>query len=164
METIIQAGKKGLAVTSVPVRTNETLRQSRLIRSTPRYLLSSGGTILRIFLMYEPLQVFITLGALLSAGGSALFARFMYFYIVGEGQGHIQSLIIASILIVLGFQAFLLGLLADLIARNRRIVEEISYRTRKTNLGAMYPARGGSRASKGRGRATKVGKRPRHDQ
>lgn len=164
LETIIQAGKKGLAVTSVPVRTNETLRQSRLIRSTPRYLLSSGGTILRIFLMYEPLQVFITLGALLSAGGSALFARFMYFYIVGEGQGHIQSLIIASILIVLGFQAFLLGLLADLIARNRRIVEEISYRTRKTNLEAMYPARGGSRASKGRGRATKVGKRPRHDQ
>jgi glycosyltransferase involved in cell wall biosynthesis len=138
LETIIQAGKKGLVVASVPIRSNPTLRESRLIRSTLRYVLSSAATIMRIFLMYEPLKVFLSLGAVLAVSGLALFVRFMYFYLIGQGQGHVQSLIAASVLVFLGFQTFLLGLLSDLIARNRRISEEISYQIRKS--GAMAAA------------------------
>ncbi len=136
LETIIQAGKKGIPMASVPVETNPKLRDSRLIRSLPHYLISSSGTILRIFLMYEPLRVFLTLGVLPFLAGLSLLARFMVFYIGGQGQGHIQSLIAAAILIVLGLQAFLLGLLADLIARNRQLSEDVSYRLKKSALGS----------------------------
>jgi len=159
LETIIQAGKKGLVVTSVPIKTNEQLRESRLIRSTPRYVLSSAGTILRIFLMYEPLRVFLTLGALLAAGGLVLFLRFLYFFLIGQGQGHIQSLITASILIFLGFQTFLLGLLADLIARNRKIMEEISYRIRRSGLHEEPTTPRPTRASVRSGRGAKTRRR-----
>jgi glycosyltransferase involved in cell wall biosynthesis len=134
LETIIQAGKKGLVVTSVPIRSNPKLRESRLIRSTFRYVLTSAATILRILLMYEPLKAFLGLGTVLALGGLALFVRFAIFFVAGQGQGHVQSLIAASVLVFLGFQTFLLGLLSDLIARNRRIAEEISYRTRKADL------------------------------
>lgn len=134
LETLIQAGRKGLVVTSVPVETNEVLRDSRLIRSTSDYVLKSIATILRIFLMYEPLRTFFTLGAMPLIGGLFLLVRFGYFYIQGQGQGHVQSLIVASILVLLAFQTFLLGLLADLIARNRRLQEETRYRIRKMAL------------------------------
>lgn len=131
LETIIQAGKKGLVVASVPVETNEKTRESRLIRSIPRYVLRSAATILRIFLMYEALRVFLSLGFMLALGGAALIMRFLYYYFIGQGSGHVQSLIIAAILVVLGFQTFLLGLLADLIARNRYLSEDLSYRIRR---------------------------------
>ena len=134
LETLIQAGRKGLVVTSVPVETNETLRESRLIRSTSDYVLRSIATILRIFLMYEPLRAFFTLGALPLSAGLFLLTRFGYFYVQGQGQGHVQSLIVAAILVLLAFQTFLLGLLADLIARNRRLQEETRYRIRKIAL------------------------------
>ena len=135
LETIIQAGKKGIPVATVPVTTNPKLRESRLMRSLFHYLIASSGTILRIFLTYEPLRVFLSLGVVPFAGGLFLLARFMAFYIGGQGQGHIQSLIAAAILIVLGLQAFLLGLLADLIARNRQLSEDVSYRLKKIALG-----------------------------
>jgi glycosyltransferase involved in cell wall biosynthesis len=134
LETIIQAGKKGLSVTSVPVLTNTMLRESRLIYSIPRYVLRSAGTILRIFLMYEPLRVFLTLGIFPIIAGSLLLIRFGYFFITAGGGGHIQSLIIASILIVLGLLIFLLGMLADLIARNRHLTEEMNYRLKRMDL------------------------------
>lgn len=134
LETIIQAGRKGLIVVSVPVETNERLRESRLIRSIPRYVFRSSITIIRIFLMYEPLQVFLSLGMIPSFFGILLIARFLYYFVNGQGQGHIQSLIIASILVVLGFLTILLGLLADLIARNRWLNEEISYNLRRLEL------------------------------
>jgi hypothetical protein len=134
LETIIQAGKKGLRIISVPVTTNEILRESRLIQSIPSYLVYSIMTIVRIFLMYEALRFFLTLGFIPLLLGAALIFRFGYFYIIGEGQGHIQSLIIASILVVLGFLIFLLGILADLIARNRTLSEEIAYTQRKSEL------------------------------
>jgi glycosyltransferase involved in cell wall biosynthesis len=143
LETIIQAGKKGLSVTSVPILTNTMFRESRLIHSIPRYVLRSAGTILRIFLMYEPLHVFLTLGMFPIIAGSLLLIRFSYFYITEGGAGHIQSLIIASILIILGLLIFLLGMLADLIARNRQLTEEINYRLRRMDLEAdnMVPTR-----------------------
>ena len=131
LETIIQAGKKGIPITSVPVETNEALRESRLIRSTFMYVVSSGITIIRIFLMYEALRVFLALSAIPLFGGLFLLGRFAYYFIVGDGQGHIQSLIIATILLVLGFMTILIGLLGDLIARNRRLSEDISYRLKK---------------------------------
>jgi hypothetical protein len=81
--------------------------------------------------MYEALRVFLSLGAILFTGGALLLGRFGYYYLIGEGQGHVQSLIVASILVMLGFQTFLLGLLADLIARNRQMSEEMGYRLRK---------------------------------
>ncbi|NIS80809.1 MAG: glycosyltransferase [Anaerolineales bacterium] len=131
LETIIQAGKKGISITSVPVKTNQQLRASRLIQSVPRYVLRSAVTILRIFLMYEALRVFITVGIFPVIFGIFLLLRFGYYFAIGDGAGHVQSLIVASILIVLGFLTFLLGMLADLIAKNRRLTEEVSYRLRK---------------------------------
>ena len=134
LETIIQAGKKGLAVTSVPVKTNEKLRESRLIQSIPRYVARSAITILRIFIMYEALTVFLSIGALLFGAGMLLSIRYLYFFLIGEGRGHVQSLILASILLVLGFQTFLLGILGDLIAKNRQLVEDANYRVKKMDL------------------------------
>ncbi|MGA9533135.1 MAG: glycosyltransferase family 2 protein, partial [Anaerolineales bacterium] len=120
LETIIQAGKKGLRVISIPVTTNEKLRESRLIRSTGRYVARSAVTIMRIFLMYEPLKVFASLSLVPLGMGLILFARYLFYFWGGEGSGHVQSFVAASILVLLAFQVFLLGLLADLIARNRR--------------------------------------------
>jgi glycosyltransferase involved in cell wall biosynthesis len=135
LETIIQAGRKGLIVTSVPVETNEIRRRSRLIRSVPGYVLRSAVTILRVFLMYEAMRVFLFLGALPFLAGLALLGRFVYFYLIGDGTGHIQSLVVAAILVVLGFQTFLLGLLADLIAKNRHLTEEANYRLKRLYWG-----------------------------
>jgi len=131
LETIIQAGRKGLTVVSVPVETNDIRRRSRLIRSVPAYVVRSAVTILRVFLMYEALRVFFVLGLLPFLAGGLLLGRFLYFYAIGDGSGHIQSLIVAAILVVLGFQTFLLGLLGDLIAKNRHLSEEANYRLKR---------------------------------
>lgn len=131
LETIIQAGKKGMVVVDVPVETNERMRESRLISSVPRYVWKSAITILRIFLMYESLTVFISLGAVLLTLGGLISVRFLIFFLAGEGQGHVQSLILASILLVFGFQAMLLALLADVIAKNRLLAEDINYRVKR---------------------------------
>jgi glycosyltransferase involved in cell wall biosynthesis len=131
LETIIQAGRKGLTVTSIPITTNERLRDSRLIRSQWDYVSRSATTIIRIFLMYDSLRVFFILGLIPLFVGIFLLIRFGYFYISGDGTGHVQSLIVASIAILLSFQTFLLGLLADLIAKNRHLNEEINYRLKK---------------------------------
>ncbi len=127
LETIIQAGKKGIAVASVKVDTNERLRESRLIRNIPQYVLRSSVTILRILLMYEALRIFSVLGIVLFGGGLIIAGRFLYFYLLGEGSGHVQSLILAAILFILGFQTLLLGLLADLSAKNRKLNEDALY-------------------------------------
>jgi glycosyltransferase involved in cell wall biosynthesis len=131
LETIIQAGRKGLTVASVPVTTNEIRRRSRLIQSLPGYVARSAVTILRVFLMYDALRVFLVLGTIPFVVGLVLVGRFLFFYMIGDGTGHIQSLIVASILVVLGFLTFLLGLLGDLIAKNRHLSEETNYRLKK---------------------------------
>ncbi len=141
LETIIQAGKRGLIVRSVPVETNPPTRRSRLITSIPGYVLRSGVTILRVVLMYDALRAFMTLGTFPLAAGGVLVARFAYYWVTAQGAGHIQSLIAAAILIIIGFLTFLLGLLADLIARNRQLLEEQVYLLRKLSLdrGAHSP-------------------------
>ena len=134
LETVIQAGKRGLNVVSIPIETNPMQRESRLIRSIPRYIILSAITIFRIFVMYEALRVFVTIGSVMFGLGLILSFRFVFFFMLGEGNGHIQSLILASILLVFGFQAFLLGILGDLISKNRRLSEETLYRLKKQQL------------------------------
>jgi len=125
LETIIAAGRKNMAVTSVPIRTNPDLRPSRLVRSLPDYVLRSGVTILRSFATYKPLRLFAAVGLLLIAAGSALGLRYLWFVHLGEGAGHVHSVIVSALLIGMGALTGLIGMLADLIAVNRRLLEKL---------------------------------------
>lgn len=131
LETIIQAGQKNMSITSVPVRVNKDLRPSRLIRSIPNYIIKSVLTIVRIFVVYKPFRFFMTIGLLLFASGFVIGLRFLYYFFKDGGDGHIQSLILASILLGIGFQTILVAFLADLLAVNRRLMEDMQYRIRK---------------------------------
>lgn len=128
LETLIQAGDRRFRVLSIPVQTNPPTRPSRLMRGTGEYLLNSGVTILRAFTLYRPLRVFTYVGGLLFAIGLVLLIRFLFFYFDGGGAGHVQSMIVAAVFLIVGFQTWLIGLVADLIAFNRKITEEILYR------------------------------------
>lgn len=130
LETIIQAGQKNMAIVSVPVGVNEDLRPSRLLKSIPVYLKKSIVTIVRIFIIYRPFRFFSSIGALLFTVGFLIGLRFVVFFLMGEGEGHIQSLILSSILLGIGFQTILVAFLADLLAANRRLLEDIRYRVR----------------------------------
>jgi glycosyltransferase involved in cell wall biosynthesis len=137
LETLIQAGANHRAVEYVPVRTNPPTRPSRLMRSLPNYLGNSGATIVRAYTVYRPLRVFITLGLVLVLIGAAIGLRFLYYYFAGSGTGHIQSLILAAVLLIVGFQVMMIGLVADLIGFNRKIIEEILYRVRRSEADAV---------------------------
>ena len=128
LETIIQAGQKGMTVVSVPVRVNADLRPSRLVRSIPHYLLRSAVTIGRIFLIYRPLRFFLSVSALLFVPGFLVGVRFLYEMAIGRGQGHVQSLILVAILLIASVLFFILGLLAELISVNRRLLEDLRTR------------------------------------
>jgi glycosyltransferase involved in cell wall biosynthesis len=134
LETLIQAGARRMAVTFVPVRTNPQTRQSRLIRSTPHFLTISAISILRFYAMYRPLRLFLSLGGIMIAGGVVLGLRFLYYFITGPGTGKVQSLILAAILTIVGFQVCLIGLMADLVRLNRKMLEEALYRVRQMEL------------------------------
>jgi glycosyltransferase involved in cell wall biosynthesis len=135
LETLIQAGARQMAVEYVPVRTNPQTRPSRLMRSLPEYLAQSGVTILRTYTLYRALRVFLGLGALLIGAGVVLGLRFLYLFIARGGTaGNVQSLILAAVLSIVGFQVCLIGLIADLIGFNRKILEEILYRMRRADL------------------------------
>jgi glycosyltransferase involved in cell wall biosynthesis len=131
LETIIQAGRKGLAITSVPIRVNPVTRPSKLIKSTFHYVYSSIITIFRIFIIYKPFRFFAILSLIFFTFGLALGFRFLYFFIMGFGNGHVQSLILMLVLIILGFLLFIMGLIADLIAINRTLIEDIRFKIRK---------------------------------
>ncbi|HOC89699.1 MAG TPA: glycosyltransferase family 2 protein [bacterium] len=134
LETIIQAGKKNLAVSHVPVRTNSKLRESRLFKGNWNYIKRSIATITRIYTMYEPLKMFSYIGGTVFGAGFLIGLRFLYFYITTGGAGHIQSLILAAVLLMIGFQVFIIGLVADLIGFNRRLIESALYRVRRLEL------------------------------
>ncbi len=138
IETIIQAGKKRLPITHVPVRTNPT-RGSKLFHSVWEYVKRSAATIVRIYALYEPLKVFSYVGGALIFLGLIPGIRFLYFYWIGEGGGHIQSLLLTVLLIIIGFQTVLIGLVADLIAGNRALIEDVLFRIRCLELGAKVP-------------------------
>ena len=131
LETIIQAGQKRMAVASVPVRVNDELRPSRLVRSIPSYIKNSVITIVRIFAVYKPFRFFMTFGLLLFSAGFVIGLRYLYYYFREGGEGHVQSLILASILLGIGFQTMLVAFLADLLAVNRRLMEDVQYRLKK---------------------------------
>jgi glycosyltransferase involved in cell wall biosynthesis len=131
LETIIQAGKKKLPVTHVPVRTNPERRGSKLFGSVWGYVKRSAATIVRIYAVYEPLKVFSYLGGTLILAGTALGLRFMFFYLTDGGGGHLQSLMLTVLLVIIGFQTILIGLVADLIGSNRTLLEEILLRMRR---------------------------------
>lgn len=134
LETIIQAGLSNLRVISVPVRTNEDLRPSRLVKSLSSYVRRSLVTIFRVFITYRPLFFFFWLAALLATPGVLLGMRFMYFYLTGRGDGHVQSLIAASLILVLAALAGMCGIVADLISTNRKLMERINSRLLELSL------------------------------
>jgi len=135
LETLIQAGARRMAIVYVPVRTNPPTRQSRLIRSIPSFLTLSVITVLRFYTMYRPLRVFTTVGGAMIAGGVALGLRFLYFFWQrGGAAGNVQSLVLAAILTIVGFQVCMIGLMADLVRLNRKMLEEELYRVRRLEL------------------------------
>ena len=131
LETLIQAGARGMNVVFVPIHTNPKTRKSRLMRSLPSFLTLQVVTILRFYTMYRPLRVFMTAGAALIAVALLLGARFLVLYAAGRGAGHVQSLILAAILSIVGFQVCLIGLVADSVSMNRKMLEESIYRMRR---------------------------------
>jgi glycosyltransferase involved in cell wall biosynthesis len=134
LETIIQAGQKGMSIVSVPVRTNEFLRPSRLMKSIPAYIRRSVFTILRIFMTYKPLRFFTTLGTVPFAAGFAIGLRWVVLYLQDNTRTHIPSLILAAILILIGVQLCIFGLIADVISANRALLEDIQLRIRRMEL------------------------------
>jgi len=140
LETLIQAGANRVPVAFVPIRVNPQTRPSRLMRSIPQYIRKSTAAIVRAYVMYRPLRVFTTIGSILIILGTLPGIRFVGFYLSGERTGHIQSLILAAILIVVGFQVVLIGLLADVLNANRKILEETLYRVRRRELDGEAPA------------------------
>lgn len=131
LETLIQAGRKGMIVASVPIRVNEGSRPSRLIRSIPEYVLRSVGTILRIFVTYRPLRFFTLCGVAFLVPGLLLGFRFLFYYATGRGAGHVQSVILCGLLTGTGFFLLVMALVVDLISVNRMFLENLDWRVRK---------------------------------
>jgi glycosyltransferase involved in cell wall biosynthesis len=143
LESIIQAGKKRMAIAHVPIQTNARTRESRLFDSLFGYIKRSAATIVRIYAMYEPLKVFTYIGLFVFGLGLLPAVRFLYLYLTDyTARGaHVQSLIFSAVLMIVGFQVLLIGLLADVISANRKLLEDLVYRVRKLEL----PGRGEDR-------------------
>ncbi|MFH1878455.1 MAG: glycosyltransferase family 2 protein [Candidatus Omnitrophota bacterium] len=136
LETIIAAGNKGMVVENIEVSTNAELRPSRLFRNIPEYMLRSLATLVRVHIMYRPMRVFMQLGGVLFIAGFVIGMRFLVLFFIHHGAvGKIQSLILSAVLLLLGFQVMLLGMLADLIAANRRLIEDTLNKVKKIELG-----------------------------
>ncbi len=131
METIIQSSAKGFRIKSVPVRVNPAARKSRLFKNTFQYIFRSGCTILRMFAIYRPFRFFTLLALLFLFAGGCLLVRYMYFFLNGGGAGHIQSLLLASILVIGGFLLQVIAIFADLISINRKLLEDIQAKINK---------------------------------
>jgi len=130
LESIIQAGKKRMAIAHVPIAVNPRTRESRLFDSIFSYIKKSGATIVRIYTMYEPLKVFTYIGLAIFAGGVIGSLRFVSYYFEGAASRHLGSLIASAVLLIFGFQVILIGLVADVISGNRKLLEDLVYRVR----------------------------------
>ncbi len=131
LETIIQAGRNKAAITSVPIRTNPELRESRLFKSMWSYMKRSASVITRSYMMYKPLKFFGSIGAISCFLGLIIGIRFIVYMIMGEGAGHVQSLLLCVTLLILGAVIFVMALLGDMISANRKLLEDVQYRVRK---------------------------------
>jgi glycosyltransferase involved in cell wall biosynthesis len=134
LETLIQSGSKPITVLTVPTRSNAPTRPSRLFKGIPEYIRRQVPSILRLYMVYQPLRSLSVVSGLFVLPGILIGIRFLYFYLTQRGAGHIQSLILATILLIVGVQIFVLGLVADLIATNRRLLEDTLYRVRRQEL------------------------------
>lgn len=139
LETIVQAGRNKMAITSVPVHTNPELRKSRLMNSMGAYIKKSMLTILRAVLMYKPMKIFTLIGSVFIIAGTAIGVRFLCFFFGGNGSGHTQSLILAAMMIIIGFQTLVSGMQADIISANRKLLEDIQFRMKKLEFGLLDP-------------------------
>ena len=135
IETIISAGKKNLAIAHIPVKTNTKLRESRLFPSIRVYLQRSLVTMLKVYSMYRPLRLFTLAGGTTFLLGFAIGCRYLFFFFMGQTEGHIQSLILSAILLIVGFQIIMMGIAAELISVNRQLLEDIQVRIKKDELG-----------------------------
>lgn len=138
LETIVQAGREKIAITSVPIRTNAELRPSRLFNSIWGYVKKSMLTIIRAYMMYKPLKCFTFLSIPPVAVGLFIGLRYIYFIMTNQAGGHVQSLILACTLILMGFVGFMIGLVGDVMAANRKILEDTQYHARKMEYDALY--------------------------
>ncbi|MGE3841499.1 MAG: glycosyltransferase family 2 protein [Vicinamibacterales bacterium] len=134
LESIIHAGKRRLAIAHVEVATNPRTRPSRLFDNVFSYIKKSTATIVRIYASYEPLKIFSYIGGVIFGVGFIISLRFLYYFLTGTGLGHLQSLILSAVLMIVGFQIVLIGLVADLIGGSRRLLEELLYRVRTLEL------------------------------
>lgn len=134
LESIIQAENKNLAIANITISTNFVKRKSRLFRSIPEYIKRSVMTMVRVYSMFNPFRLFVTLGAIFSGIGILIGCRFLYFYLIGGGSGKIQSLILAAVFIIIGFQLLIVAIIADLISANRRLIEETLIRVKRIEL------------------------------
>lgn len=134
VETVIQAGRKKLKIVSVPVATNDKTRESRLFSNIPQFISRQVATLVRMYVMYRPLRAFSAIGLLLAAVGIAPIARFLWFYAGGDGEGHLQSLVLGGVLVVMSFIAFTAGMLADVVSRNRQLLEMTLEKVRRLEL------------------------------
>jgi glycosyltransferase involved in cell wall biosynthesis len=139
IETIIQAGKRQLEVESVPIRINPKTRESRLFKNVPHFIRNSLVTMIRVYAMYQPLRMFFYIGSILAILGLIPILRFLFYYITGSGMGHIQSLVIGGVLLMMGFLAYLVGLVADLISFNRQLLEMTLKRVKKLEYAMTNP-------------------------
>lgn len=131
LETLIQAGKRRLRIADVPIAARHTPRRSRLAPTMAHYLGNAGSAMARAYAMYQPMKVFFVIGGLFLLAGVGIGVRFLVLWLEGRGFGNVQSLILAAILSIIGFQTLSLGLLADLLGANRKILEELLYRVRR---------------------------------
>ena len=136
IEAVLQAGRKKMAIVSVPVGTNAKTRESRLFTNIPHFVTRQLKTLLQMYVMYSPLRAFSSLGLVLAVIGIAPIARFMWFYFNGDGTGHLQSLVLGGVLCVMAFIAFIAGLLADVVSRNRQLLELTLEKVRRLELAA----------------------------
>ncbi len=145
LETVIQAGRAGIAIENVKIRTNAVTRESRLFRSIPDYLKKAGGVMFRAYAMYQPVQIFSRIALVFFLIGALTWGRFLYFYVSrGSAAGHVQSLIIGTGTIVLAFLVALVAMLAELLAANRRLLEDVLVRVRRLESPAHQLAAGAS--------------------
>lgn len=135
LETIIQAGQSNLRVISVPIRTNADLRPSRLVKSISAYVRRSLLTILRVFVIYRPLALFVMIGSVFLLAGLAIGIRFLVDFFSSDGSGHVQSLILSSLCVTIGTLLYMMGLIGDLVATNRKLLERMDVRLQMITLG-----------------------------
>jgi len=134
IEMVIQAGKKSMAITHVPISINPKTRESRLFKSIPSFVGQQLSSMIRMYSMYQPLRVFFYIGLTLVVIGAIPIIRFLYFYFTAGGAGHLQSLVLGGVLLIIGFLTFMIGLVADLISFNRQLTEIILEKIRKIEL------------------------------